>query len=82
MSIFGLLYIKILKFKKLTIPEFRAIFGVLKYTKNSFEKIIPITDKQPLILKNTFWTKKNDFRISGYFGTPQKCLYRFLGSIP
>ena len=39
-------------------PEFRAIFGLMKYPKIHFEKTTPITDKQPLILKNTFRTKK------------------------
>ena len=47
-------YIKNLKFKKLTIPEFRAIFGLLKYPKINFEKTTPITYKQSSFFKDTF----------------------------
>ena len=45
---------KTLKFQKLTVPEFRAIFGLLKYPKINYKKTTPITNKQPLIFKNTF----------------------------
>ena len=40
---------------KLTIPEFRAIYGLSKYPNIIFEKTTPITHQQPLIFKNTFW---------------------------
>ena len=58
MPILGLLYLhKNLKIQKLTIPEFRDIFRLLKYPKINVKKTTPITDKQPLNLKNIFWTK-------------------------
>ena len=61
-------YIKTLKFKKLTIPKFRAIFRLLKYPKINSEKTTPITDKQPLILKNTFWAKQTTPEFQAIFG--------------
>ena len=40
--------------EELTVPEFRAIFGLLKYPKINFEKTTPITNKQLIIFKKTF----------------------------
>ena len=56
-------YIKALKFEKLTIPEFRAIFGLLKYHKINFEK--------------TFWTKKAIREYWAIFGLFKKVYIDF-----
>ena len=55
-------------FKKLTIPEFRAIFGLSKYTNINFEKSTSITDNEPLIFKNTFRTEKTTLEYRTIFG--------------
>ena len=55
--------IKTLKFEKLTIPEFRAISGLLKYPKINFEK--------------TFWTKKTIREYWAIFGLFRKVYIDF-----